>query len=101
MIESMPDPPADGSCWLFGDETLVYEEADWGIIKQKGEPGSTPDVAAYATHRCTEPNEDGKISPWGEYAWKDLDNWDRECNQCKADVPDGIVTLIRIYNWER
>ncbi len=96
----MPDPPADGSCWLFSDETLVYEKEDWGIIRQEGEQRH-PDVYAYATHRCTIPNKEGKISPWGEYAWKDLEDWDLECEQCKASIPDGIITLIRIYNWER
>ncbi len=82
---------------LYKTETLVYEEGDWGLITDSD---SGVKESAYATHHCENTGNDESY-PYGEICWTDCGEDAPECGCCEQPVPDSIVTLVRIYNWER
>ena len=86
----------ENGVYLYKSETLVYEDDAWGIITD-----SHPDGSTYATHRCLDVASDIGYIGYGEYCWIDKDSDDKKCSYCQEDVPDSIVTLIRIHNWDR
>ncbi len=83
--------------FLFPSETVVYEEDAWGIIYDTQNISGT-----YATHRCTtpKPDEERELPMYGEYSWRDLGK-KPICGYCETSVPDSIITLVRIHNWQR
>ena len=86
---------------LYKSETLVYEDDAWGIITDSRDGGDSRGNA-YATHRCQDMTSNDNYIGYGEYCWIDKNgDDDKECSRCQEDVPDSIVTLIRIHNWDR